>query len=330
MGMTDSEIAQPFVGVATTWNEAAPCNIALMRQAQSAKKGVNAAGGTPREFCTITVTDGIAMGHEGMKSSLVSREVIADSIETVVAGEGFDGFVAIGGCDKNMPGCAMAMARLDRQCRIIHQFGIGRFVAAGVLLASITVLLPASPSSAADVDTEHMFGFTEGSDIGTAHQPEAELETIGAFGRADGNYSAVSATASLKYPLTSSFRLAPSVTFTRFASSGVTNVDDIEQVKAERAGLEFRWRALDRTTAPVGLTFVAAPTVGFVDPLSGAAGDALGMGLIGIVDRALRRAAPRLFGAGIIGEDANDIEIGRIDEIETHRVLHATAEDEVQ
>lgn len=172
---------------------------------------------------------------------------------------------------------------------------IGRFLAAAVLLASITLLLPASPSSAADVDTEHMFGFTEGSDIGTAHQPEAELETIGAFGRADGNYSAVSATASLKYPLTSSFRLAPSVTFTRFASSGVTNVDDIQQVKAERAGLEIRWRALDRTTAPVGLTFVAAPTVGFVDPVSGAAGDALGMGLIGIVDRAL--VPDRLFAA---------------------------------
>src|ERR1700722_9338498 len=81
MGLTDQQIAQPLVGVATTWNEAAPCNIALSRQAQAAKKGVAANSGTPREFTTITVTDGIAMGHEGMKSSLVSREVIADSVE---------------------------------------------------------------------------------------------------------------------------------------------------------------------------------------------------------------------------------------------------------
>ena len=80
MGETEKDVAKPFVGVVSTWNEAAPCNIALMRQAQSVKKGVRASGGTPREFCTITVTDGIAMGHEGMKSSLISREVIALSL----------------------------------------------------------------------------------------------------------------------------------------------------------------------------------------------------------------------------------------------------------
>jgi dihydroxy-acid dehydratase len=80
MGMTEAEIAQPFVGVATTWNEAALCNIALGRQAQAVKKGVKAAGGTPREFTTITVTDGIAMGHAGMKSSLISRDIIADNV----------------------------------------------------------------------------------------------------------------------------------------------------------------------------------------------------------------------------------------------------------
>ena len=79
MGLQESDIEKPFVGVVSTWNEAAPCNIALMRQAQSVKKGVSESNGTPREFCTITVTDGIAMGHQGMKSSLVSREVIADS-----------------------------------------------------------------------------------------------------------------------------------------------------------------------------------------------------------------------------------------------------------
>jgi len=114
MGLTEEQIAQPFIGVATTWNEAAPCNISLSRQAQAAKKGVAAMGGTPREFTTITVTDGIAMGHAGMKSSLVSREVIADSIETVVGCAGMDGFVAIGGCDKNMPGSLIAIARLNR------------------------------------------------------------------------------------------------------------------------------------------------------------------------------------------------------------------------
>src|SRR5262249_25387136 len=89
MGLTDEQIHQPFVGVASCWNEAAPCNIALMRQAQAVKKGVAAAGGTPREFCTITVTDGIAMGHDGMRSSLPSREVIADSVELTMRGHAY-------------------------------------------------------------------------------------------------------------------------------------------------------------------------------------------------------------------------------------------------
>ena len=113
MGLTETEIHQPFVGVASCWNEAAPCNIALMRQAQSAKKGVKEAGGTPREFCTITVTDGIAMGHEGMKSSLVSREVIADSVELTMRGHCYDGLVGIAGCDKSLPGMMMSMLRLN-------------------------------------------------------------------------------------------------------------------------------------------------------------------------------------------------------------------------
>ncbi len=113
MGLTDEDIHKPFVGVASCWNEAAPCNIALMRQAQAAKKGVKSAGGTPREFCTITVTDGIAMGHEGMKSSLVSREVIADSVELTVRGHCYDALVGIAGCDKSLPGMMMAMLRLN-------------------------------------------------------------------------------------------------------------------------------------------------------------------------------------------------------------------------
>ncbi len=113
MGLTEEEIKQPLVGVVSTWNEAAPCNIALARQAQEAKRGVREHSGTPREFTTITVTDGIAMGHAGMKSSLVSREVIADSIELTVRGHCYDGVVGLAGCDKSLPGVMMAMARLN-------------------------------------------------------------------------------------------------------------------------------------------------------------------------------------------------------------------------
>jgi len=113
MGVTEEEVAQPLVGVATTWNEAAPCNISLSRQAQSVKRGVEAAGGTPREFTTITVTDGIAMGHAGMKSSLVSREVIADSVELTMRGHCYDALVGLAGCDKSLPGLMMAMVRLN-------------------------------------------------------------------------------------------------------------------------------------------------------------------------------------------------------------------------
>src|SRR5258707_118531 len=113
MGLTREQIHQPFVGVATCWNEAAPCNISLMRQAQAVKKGVAAGGGTPREFCTITVTDGIAMGHEGMKSSLPSREVIADSVELTVRGHSYDALVGLAGCGKSLPGMMIAIGRLN-------------------------------------------------------------------------------------------------------------------------------------------------------------------------------------------------------------------------
>ncbi|MES0037412.1 dihydroxy-acid dehydratase [Mesorhizobium sp. M0046] len=113
MGLSSAEIAQPLVGVASCWNEAAPCNISLMRQAQVVKKGVASANGTPREFCTITVTDGIAMGHQGMKSSLVSREVIADSVELTMRGHCYDALVGLAGCDKSLPGMMMAMVRLN-------------------------------------------------------------------------------------------------------------------------------------------------------------------------------------------------------------------------
>ena len=113
MGMTEEEIHQPLVGVATCWNEAAPCNIALSRQAQAAKAGVKAAGGSPREFTTITVTDGIAMGHQGMKSSLASRDLIADSVELTMRGHSYDALVGLAGCDKSLPGMMMAMVRLN-------------------------------------------------------------------------------------------------------------------------------------------------------------------------------------------------------------------------
>jgi dihydroxy-acid dehydratase len=113
MGLTTQQIHQPLVGVASCWNEAAPCNIALMRQAQAVKKGVSAANGTPREFCTITVTDGIAMGHQGMKSSLPSREVIADSVELTIRGHAYDALIGLAGCDKSLPGMMMAMCRLN-------------------------------------------------------------------------------------------------------------------------------------------------------------------------------------------------------------------------
>ncbi len=113
MGLTDEEIHRPWVGVASTWNEATPCNITLDRQARAAVQGVKSAGGTPREFVTIAVSDGIAMGHEGMKASLVSREIIADSVELMMHAHGYDALVGLAGCDKSLPGMLMAMGRLN-------------------------------------------------------------------------------------------------------------------------------------------------------------------------------------------------------------------------
>jgi dihydroxy-acid dehydratase len=143
MGLSDEQIAQPLIGVVTTWNEAAPCNIALARQAQAAKKGVAASGGTPREFTTITVTDGIAMGHAGMKSSLVSREVIADSVELTMRGHCYDAMVGFAGCDKSLPGLMMAMVRLNVPAVFMYGGSIlpgrfrGRDVAVGDLFEAV-------------------------------------------------------------------------------------------------------------------------------------------------------------------------------------------------
>jgi dihydroxy-acid dehydratase len=120
VGFKDSDFKKPQVGIASTWSMVTPCNMHIDRLAQESIKGVDVAGGKAVLFNTITISDGISMGTEGMKYSLVSREVIADSIETVVACEGFDGVVAFGGCDKNMPGCLMALARLDRPAVFVY------------------------------------------------------------------------------------------------------------------------------------------------------------------------------------------------------------------
>src|SRR4051812_6268545 len=113
VGMGDEDFAKPQIGIASSWNEITPCNLSLNRLAQGAKEGVHAGGGFPMQFGTISVSDGISMGHEGMHFSLVSREVIADSVETVMMAERLDGSVLLAGCDKSLPGMLMAAARLD-------------------------------------------------------------------------------------------------------------------------------------------------------------------------------------------------------------------------
>jgi hypothetical protein len=120
VGFQKEDFSKPHIGIASTWSEVTPCNVHIDKLALESRKGADAAGGKGVIFNTITISDGISMGTEGMKYSLVSREVIADSIETVVGCEGMDGFVAIGGCDKNMPGCLMAMARMNRPAVFVY------------------------------------------------------------------------------------------------------------------------------------------------------------------------------------------------------------------
>ena len=120
VGFTEADFAKPQIGIASTWSMVTPCNMHIDQLADAAALGADEAGGKSVVFNTITVSDGISMGTPGMRYSLVSREVIADSIEAVVCAQGFDGFVAIGGCDKNMPGCAMAMARIDRPSVFVY------------------------------------------------------------------------------------------------------------------------------------------------------------------------------------------------------------------
>jgi len=120
VGFRDEDFGKPQIGVASTWGNVTPCNAHIGALAREACEGIDAAGGKSVLFNTITVSDGISMGTPGMRYSLVSRELIADSVETVVGAAGFDGFVAVGGCDKNMPGCAMAMARLNRPSVFVY------------------------------------------------------------------------------------------------------------------------------------------------------------------------------------------------------------------
>lgn len=139
MGLTEEEIARPFVGIVSAGNDSAPCNTTLDAQADIARKGVEAGGGMPRRFNTITVTDGIAMGHQGMKSSLVSREVIADSIELSVRGHCYDALVGFAGCDKSLPGMMMAMLRLNAPAIFVYGGSIlpGRFEGRDVTVVDV-------------------------------------------------------------------------------------------------------------------------------------------------------------------------------------------------
>ena len=161
MGLTTEQIHQPFVGVASCWNEAAPCNISLMRQAQAVKKGVAAAGGTPREFCTITVTDGIAMGHAGMRSSLPSREVIADSVELTMRGHSYDALVGLAGCDKSLPGMMMAMCRLNVPSIFIY---------GGSILPGIFKGRPVTIQDVFEAVGQHSVGDLSDDDLDTLEQ----------------------------------------------------------------------------------------------------------------------------------------------------------------
>ena len=156
MGLTTKDIAKPFVGVASCWNEAAPCNTTLMRQAHAVSEGVKNADGTPREFCTITVTDGIAMGHEGMRSSLVSRDWIADTVELTVRGHSYDALVGVAGCDKSLPGMMMAMLRLDIPSVFLYGGSImpGQFQGRDVTVLDVFEAVGAHAAGVNDLDLE--------------------------------------------------------------------------------------------------------------------------------------------------------------------------------
>jgi dihydroxy-acid dehydratase len=173
VGFSDADFAKPQIGIASTWADVTPCNVHIGELARLAASGVDAAGGKSVLFNTITVSDGISMGSPGMRYSLVSREIIADSIEAVVGAEGFDGIVAIGGCDKNMPGCAMAMARLDRPAVFVY----GGTIRPGAQRRDIVAVFEAVGAHAA-------------GRIGDAELAEVERTAIPGPGSCGGMYTA--------------------------------------------------------------------------------------------------------------------------------------------
>lgn len=156
-GFTDAELRQPIIGVASTWTETMPCNHHLRRLAERVKEGIRAAGGTPMEFDTIAISDGVTMGTEGMKASLVSREVIADSIELVCRGHSFDAVVALVGCDKTIPGAAMALLRLDLPCLVLYGGSIapGRFEGKDVTIQDVFEAVGAHAAGRMSLQTLH-------------------------------------------------------------------------------------------------------------------------------------------------------------------------------
>jgi dihydroxy-acid dehydratase len=158
MGLSTADIKKPFVGVASCWNEAAPCNTALMRQAHAVSDGVRNADGTPREFCTITVTDGIAMGHEGMRSSLVSRDWIADTVELTMRGHSYDALVGVAGCDKSLPGMMMAMLRLNVPSVFLYGGSIlpGQFEGRDVTVLDVFEAVGANSAGNPDMSDEKL------------------------------------------------------------------------------------------------------------------------------------------------------------------------------
>ncbi len=180
-GFGDADFKKPQIGIASTWSDLTPCNMHINELAEHAAEGVNANGGRAITFGTITVSDGISMGTKGMRYSLVSREVIADSIETVVAGEGFDGLVAIGGCDKNMPGCLMAIARLNRPAV---------FVYGGTILPGFG---PRDPENKCALDIVSVFeaiGKHAKGELDEAGLKEVEEHAIPGAGSCGGMYTA--------------------------------------------------------------------------------------------------------------------------------------------
>ncbi len=156
VGLTDDDWVKPQVGIASSWNEVTPCNMTLRKLAEHAKAGVREAGGVGLEFGTITVSDGISMGHEGMRASLVSREVICDSVETVIHAERFDGFVGLAGCDKSIPGMLMAAARLDLPSVFVYNGSIMPGEHNGVALDITSVFEAVGACAAGTIDEDEL------------------------------------------------------------------------------------------------------------------------------------------------------------------------------